>query len=104
MRLMSNRYDRQANLWISGPNPVKADYLNKFSNAWTQYIEEATGEAVTVLTNVILVLLAIFALLQIEGQTFAELRTNVVISEVRFETTMKSLLCSRWFVIGSVVN
>jgi hypothetical protein len=42
------------NLWISGPSsnpsakPVEGEYLNQISEAWTRYIEEATGEAVTV--------------------------------------------------------
>jgi len=54
MRLASNRYERQANLWISGPsnrpsaNAVESDYLSEIEQGWTRYIEHITGETVTI--------------------------------------------------------
>lgn len=53
MRLASNRYDRQANLWISGPSsrpsasPVEDEYLSQIGKGWTRYLEHTTGERVT---------------------------------------------------------
>ena len=54
MRFVSHRYDRQANLWMSGASnrisakPVEDEYLNQIRNGWIQYIEHTTGESVTV--------------------------------------------------------
>jgi hypothetical protein len=54
MRLASNRYDRQANIWISGPssrpsaNAVDSDYMSEIEQGWTRYIEHITGETVTI--------------------------------------------------------
>jgi hypothetical protein len=54
MRVASHRYDRQANLWLSGASnrisakPVEDEYLTQISKGWIQYIEHTTGESVTV--------------------------------------------------------
>jgi hypothetical protein len=53
IRLASNRYDRQANLWISGPsrpsaNSVETEYLSQIEKGWTRYVEHITGEQVTI--------------------------------------------------------
>jgi hypothetical protein len=54
MRFASHRYDRQANLWMSGASnrisakPVEDHYLIQIKEGWIQYIEYTTGQSVTV--------------------------------------------------------
>ena len=54
MMVPSKLHNRLTNVWISGAsphpsaNPVEDEYLNQITRGWIQYLEQTTGEPVTV--------------------------------------------------------